>query len=123
MTWLDIFLVISGLSFIFYGISRFDSPHIISEFKRFGLDRFALTAMILEVLRRFGLLVGLISNAILKISSGGLFLLMLLGLMMRIEVKDSLWVSLLTFFICFSVHSSFLFYANFSGTNLHNNNV
>lgn len=41
-----------------------------------------------------GLLVGLIFNPILSISSLGLSLLMFSGLIVRIKLKDSLWISL-----------------------------
>jgi hypothetical protein len=41
-----------------------------------------------------GLIVGLKFNPILIISSFGLALLMLSGLIVRIKLKDSLWISL-----------------------------
>ena len=94
MRLLDILILISSLSFLAYGISWFTSPHMKSEFKRFGLERFGLLTVSLEILGAFGLLAGLFINSILLISSGGLALLMFLGFLTRLRVKDSLWVSL-----------------------------
>jgi hypothetical protein len=53
-----------------------------------------LLIIILQFLGASGLLVGLQINVILIISSSGLALLMFLGLVVRIKLKDSLWVSL-----------------------------
>ena len=94
MRLLDILILISSLSFLAYGISWFTSPHMKSEFKRFRLEKFGLLTVVLEIAGGLGLIVGLFFNFILLISSGGLALLMLLGFMVRLRVKDSLWVSL-----------------------------
>jgi hypothetical protein len=64
------------------------------EFKRFGLEKLGLTVTIAQFLGATGLLVGLKLNFILLISSFGLSLLMFLGLIVRIRLKDNLWVSL-----------------------------
>ena len=65
-----------------------------SEFKRFGLEKFGLFTAVLEIGGALGLLAGFMINSILLISSGGLALLMFLGFLARLRVKDSLWVSL-----------------------------
>ena len=91
---LEILILISGLSFLAYGIAYFTSPHMKSEFVRFGLGKFGTLTALLEILGAIGLLVGLLINFILLISSGGLALLMFAGVLARLRVKDSLWVSL-----------------------------
>ncbi|MDO9254396.1 MAG: DoxX family protein [Bacteroidales bacterium] len=91
---LDILIILSGISFLFYGIAYFTSPHMKSEFVRFGLAKFGILTAVLEILGAIGLLVGLLNNFILLISSVGLSLLMFLGFLARLRVKDSLWVSL-----------------------------
>ena len=53
-----------------------------------------LFIIILQFLGAAGLLVGLKINIILIISSLGLAILILLGLAVRIKLKDSLWISL-----------------------------
>jgi hypothetical protein len=65
-----------------------------SEFKRFGLEKIGLFTILLQILGATGLLVGLKFNPILTISSLGLALLMFAGLIVRIKLKDSIWVSL-----------------------------
>jgi hypothetical protein len=64
-----------------------------NEFKRFGLEKIGLTTVLLEIIGALGLLVGLKFNPILTISSFGLALLMLSGLIVRIKLKDSIWIS------------------------------
>lgn len=95
---LDILILLSSFSFLIYGISWFASPYMKSEFKRFRLEKFGLLTAILEIAGALGLIVGLMLKSILLISSGGLALLMFFGLLVRLKVKDSLWVSLPAFF-------------------------
>ncbi len=94
MTIFNICILISSFSFFAYCISYFVSPHMKSEFKRFKLEKLGLLTIILEFVGAAGLLIGLLYNTILLIASGGLMLLMFLGTIVRIRLKDSLWVSL-----------------------------
>lgn len=94
MNLLNICIVVSSFSFLFYGISYFISPHMKNEFKRFKLEKLGLLTIILEIIGALGLLVGLWYLPLLVLSSGGLALLMFLGLLVRIKLKDSLWISL-----------------------------
>ena len=87
-------ILISSLSFFAYAISYFTSPHMKKEFKRFGLEKIGLLTIILEFIGATGLIVGLKFNPILTISSFGLALLMIFGLIVRIKLKDSVWISL-----------------------------
>ena len=65
-----------------------------SEFKRFGLEKAGTLTAVLELLGATGLLIGLKFPLILLVSAGGLALLMLLGVVVRIKVRDTIWVSL-----------------------------
>lgn len=87
-------LFVSSFSFYAYGIAYFVSPKMKNEFKRFNLEKIGLTTIILEFIGATGLLIGLGSNTLLLLSSAGLALLMLSGLIVRISLKDSLWVSI-----------------------------
>ena len=108
MNLLNILIIISSLSFIGYGTAYFTSTKMKSEFIRFGLEKVgALTAM-LEILGAIGLLVGLKLHPILPVSSGGLAILMLLGVAVRIKMNDSIWVSLPAFF--FMILNASIFY-------------
>lgn len=101
-------VLLSSLSFLWYGIAYFISPTIKNEFKRFGLEKFGILTAVLEICGAVGLLIGLMVHSLLLISSGGLALLMLLGVVARINVKDSLWVSLPALF--FMVLNAFIFF-------------
>jgi hypothetical protein len=96
---LNILILISSLSFTGYGIAYFKSPHMKSEFKRFGLAKAGTLTAVLELLGAVGLLVGLKFPLILLISAGGLAILMFLGVAIRIKIRDSFWISLPALFL------------------------
>ena len=109
MNLLTALILISSLSFMGYGIAYFKSPKMKSEFKRFGLEKAGALTAILEIVGALGLLLGFKFQLILLISAGGLALLMLLGVAIRIKYKDSLWVSLpATFFMLLNGYIIFL---------------
>ncbi len=108
MNLINILIVISSLSFMGYGIAYFTSPQMKSEFKRFGLEKAGELTAVLELLWTVGLLVGLMMQLILLISAGGLAILMFLGFVIRIKVKDSLWQSLPALF--FMILNSCIFF-------------
>tara|TARA_B100001093_G_scaffold139456_1_gene132027 strand:- start:491 stop:748 length:258 start_codon:yes stop_codon:yes gene_type:complete len=68
------------------------------EFKRFELEKFSSMVIGFQFLGASGLLAGFYYKPILIISSLGLTLLMLLGVMVRIRMRDSLLVSFPAFF-------------------------
>ena len=80
------------------------------EFKRFGLEKIGLLTIILEFIGATGLIVGLKFNPILTISSFGLALLMIFGLIVRIKLKDSVWISLPALF--YMGLNTFIFFAS-----------
>lgn len=88
----------SATSFIIYGIAYFVSTNMKNEFKRFGLEKFGPLTAVLELIGALGLFIGIQNHTILLLASGGLALLMLLGVCVRIKIKDSLLVSLPAFF-------------------------
>ena len=67
------------------------------EFNRYGLDKFRNLVGSLQLLGGAGLLIGIIWQPILIISSGGLALLMLIGFGVRIKMKDGFLLSLPAF--------------------------
>jgi hypothetical protein len=108
MNILSVCVLTSSFSFLFYGISYFISPHMKSEFERFKLERLGLLVIVLEIVGALGLLIGLWFEPLLLLSSGGLGLLMLLGLLVRIKLKDSLWISLPALF--YMALNAYIFY-------------
>ena len=98
------------MSFMGYGIAYFISPQMKIEFKRFGLEKVGTLTAVLELLGAAGLLVGLKFHLILLISAGGLAILMFLGVVIRLKVKDSFWITLPALF--FMVLNSFIFFTS-----------
>ncbi len=93
MTLLNILIAISSISFLIYGILYFTTTNMKLEFKRFGLEKFGALVAMLEILGALGLLLGISLHPLLLVSSGGLTVLMFLGVLVRIKMKDSLLVS------------------------------
>lgn len=100
---------ISSLSFLAYAISYFKTPYMKNEFKRFGLEKFALIIIVLEILGALGLLVGLRFHFMLVVSSLGLAILMLAGVIVRIIIKDNLKITLPAIF--FMLLNAYIFCA------------
>tara|TARA_B110000003_G_scaffold275736_1_gene319264 strand:+ start:358 stop:693 length:336 start_codon:yes stop_codon:yes gene_type:complete len=98
--------LISSFSFFGYVISYFTSPNMKNEFIRFGLEKFSLLTILLQIVGASGLLIGLKYKILLTISSAGLTLLMFLGLLVRIKIKDNFWISFPAFF--FMVLNAFI---------------
>ena len=91
-----------------YGIAYFKSTKMKSEFNRFGLEKAGVLTAILEILGALGLLVGLKIHLILVVSAAGLAVLMLLGVAVRIKVRDKLWVTLPALF--FMLLNAYIFF-------------
>ena len=79
-----------------------------NEFKRFKLEKLGLLTIILEIVGALGLFIGLWYQPLLLLSSGGLALLMFLGVLVRIKLKDSLWITLPALF--YMVLNGYIFY-------------
>ncbi len=105
---LEVLVLLSSFSFLAYGIAYFTSPKMKSEFVRFGLSKLGSLTAVLEILGAVGLLVGLRYNNILPIPSVGLALLMFLGVLARLRVKDGLLASLPALF--FLVLNLYIFF-------------
>lgn len=83
-------IVLSASLFLFYGLLCLFSDGMMAEFERFGLARYRRLTGALEVLGAVGLLAGFFVPPILLLASGGLALLMVLGVITRVRVGDSL---------------------------------
>jgi uncharacterized membrane protein YphA (DoxX/SURF4 family) len=82
--------VLSAVLFLGYGSLVLFSGGMRAEFERFGLSRFRQLTGALEVVGGLGLLVGLARPTVMVVASGGLALLMLLGVIVRVRVRDPL---------------------------------
>ena len=83
--------IISGISFVFFGLACFLSDFFINEFFRYGLSEFRVLVGILELLGGVGCIIGVFNNKILLIASFGLSILMIMGVIVRIKINDTIY--------------------------------
>ena len=81
---------ISIASFAWYGMSCFMSAAMVKEFDRYRLPRFRSLTGALQVAGSLGLLAGYYSRPLLLLSAGGLAAMMLLGVLVRLRIRDPL---------------------------------
>ncbi len=81
-------IVFSALSFLGYGAGCFTSRHLQKEFVRFGLSTLRKLIGFLQICGSLGLIAGLWFPILGKAGSGGLALMMLLAILVRIKIRD-----------------------------------
>lgn len=86
----EIVILLSAMLFFIYGSLVLFAGGMREEFQRFGLARFRRATGALEILGGAGLLVGLRVTEVLVAASGGLAVLMLLGVITRVRVRDGI---------------------------------
>ena len=89
--------VLSVLLFLYYGFAVLVSNAMVAEFERFGLSRFRKFTGVLELLGAFGLILGYFLPYFTVAAAGGLTLLMVAGVVVRIRCGDSLVAALPAF--------------------------
>lgn len=91
----------SGFSFLFYGTVCLFSQKMVREFERYRLSKYRRLVGFLELGGGLGQLMGVYSEPLSVISSGGLALLMLLGIWTRKRVQDPwhLWLPAIFLFL------------------------
>lgn len=82
--------VVTAVVFVIYGALCLFADGMEAEFARYGLSRFRRLTGALELLGGAGLLVGLRFPSVLLLAAAGLAILMLLGVMTRVRVRDPL---------------------------------
>jgi hypothetical protein len=87
----------SALSFILFGAGCFVSGAMRREYDRYGLSKFRSLVGVLQLLGAAGLLVGLLIPWVGQFSAGGLALMMLCGVGVRIKIRDTLLQTLPAF--------------------------
>ena len=89
MTLFNLLVVFTSGAFLIYGLSCLCSGYMKQEFARFGLAQFRQLTGALEVAAAVGLALGLVLPVLGSLAAGGLALLMLLGFLVRLKIKDS----------------------------------
>jgi hypothetical protein len=83
-------ILFSAFSFLGYGSACFLLPSLKSEFDRYGLGAQRTLVGALQLSAALGLLVGLHEPWIGRAASGGLALMMVAAVGVRIKIKDTL---------------------------------
>jgi len=83
-------ILFSALSFLAYGLGCFTSRHLKKEFIRFGFSAERGVIGLLQICGALGLIGGLWIPPLGKASAGGLALMMLVGILVRIKIRDGL---------------------------------
>ena len=96
--------ILSIVSFAFYGMGCLLSERMVLEFERFGLARFRRLTGVLQLAGSIGLIAGFYSHALLVFSAAGLAMLMLLGVAVRIRIRDPLMAGVpAAFYFCLNL--------------------
>lgn len=77
------------MSFLYYAVACIYSKRIVEEFIRYGVPQFRQFIGLMEVLGALGLLFGYLFPLVQILAAAGLALLMLLGYLLRIKIRDS----------------------------------
>ena len=86
----DALILFSALSFLFYGLGCFTSRHLKNEFVRFGFSRQRQLIGLLQICGALGLIGGFWCPVLGQAGAAGLALMMLVGILVRIKIRDSL---------------------------------
>lgn len=84
-----ILTLVSAGAFLYYGYETLFGDHPRSEFERYGVPQFRDIVGSLQILGALGALVGLAYAPVGALATGGLALLMLLGVILRIRIHDA----------------------------------
>jgi hypothetical protein len=82
--------VLSILLFLYYGLAVLVGNAMVKDFARFGLVRFRKLTGILELLGSLGLALGYFVPQFTVAAAGGLTLMMVVGVVVRLRCGDSL---------------------------------
>ena len=99
---IKLFLVIfSGLSFLIFGCLCFYSSYFKNEFIRYGIPNFRKTTGFFQSLGGVSLIIGVFIDQLAVIASIGLTILMILGVIVRLRIKDGLLKTMPAMFYAF----------------------
>lgn len=103
--------LLSSVSYFYYGASCLLSKEMILEFKRYGMPQYRVMTGVLQILASIGLIAGFLNIWLVLISSIGLALQMLFGLVVRIRLKDAVMQTVPAVFFC--ALNIFIFYRRY----------
>lgn len=83
-------VLFTSVSFLIYGFCCLFTRYMKNEFERFGLPSFRQLTGGLEIAGAFGLALGLVMPILGCLAAGGLVILMLVGFLVRLKIKDGI---------------------------------
>jgi uncharacterized membrane protein YphA (DoxX/SURF4 family) len=86
---LVVLTLISGLSFLRYGFEILTRPRLEGEFERYRMPGIRRFVGVTEILGGTGVLMGLAYAPLGALAAAGLSLLMVLGLSVRLKLRDA----------------------------------
>ena len=99
---INLFLVtFSGLSFLIFGYLCFFSSYFKNEFIRYGIPNFRKITGFFQSLGGLSLIIGVFIDQLAVIASLGLTILMILGVIVRLRIKDGLLKTMPAIFYAF----------------------
>ena len=106
--YLTALLIFSSLSFIIFGLSSLFAPYMVTEFERYGLKKFRVSNGYLQLLGAIGLGLAFYFRTVGLAASAGLAILMVLGFIVRLRIKDGFVKSFPAFF--YAVLNAFIYF-------------
>ncbi|MGC8549686.1 MAG: DoxX family protein [Acidobacteriaceae bacterium] len=85
---------ISAAAFIWYGAGCFLSKRMEAEFARYGVPRLRRWTGFLQILAGLGLIAGFVYRPFMLSAAGGLTVMMLVGVGIRIRIRDPWYAAL-----------------------------
>jgi hypothetical protein len=83
------FALLSALAFTYYGLRCILSLEARQEYRRYGMSNLRVLNGSLQLLGAGGVMIGLLVPPIGMVASGGLCVMMLLGVSTRIRLRDA----------------------------------
>lgn len=108
--YLLVLVLFSAISFIFFGVSCLQAPLMVAEFERYQLSNYRKTVGYLQLFGAASLIAGIFYLHLAILASLGLSLLMLLGVGVRLQIRDgilktspALFYFLLNAYLCYAL--------------------
>jgi hypothetical protein len=87
-------IVLSAVSFVYYGVGCLASPRLREEYLRYGVPHLRVISATLQLLGAAGVVIGLMIEPIGVAAATGLCVMMTLGVVVRMRMHDTFRVML-----------------------------
>ena len=87
--WLVLLIVLSAVSFVYYGVGCLASQRLRDEYLRYGVPHLRVISGTLQLLGAAGVVIGLTIEPIGVAAAAGLCVMMTLGVVVRMRMRDT----------------------------------